>query len=82
MKPLQGKIALMAGSSRGAGKGVALALGDAGATVYVAARTSRSGPKPADEVPGTLWVADLAKEYGFTDVDGRVIPLYDPTAPP
>jgi len=26
--------------------------------------------------------ADLAKEYGFTDVDGRVIPLYDPTAPP
>jgi NAD(P)-dependent dehydrogenase (short-subunit alcohol dehydrogenase family) len=28
-----------------------------------------------------LWVADLAKEYGFTDVDGRYIPLFDPKAP-
>jgi NAD(P)-dependent dehydrogenase (short-subunit alcohol dehydrogenase family) len=29
-----------------------------------------------------LWAAELAKEYGFTDVDGRVIPLFDPNAPP
>ena len=29
-----------------------------------------------------LWVADLAQEYGFTDVDGRQIPLFDPNAPP
>lgn len=28
-----------------------------------------------------LWVADLAREYGFTDVDGRYIPRFDPTAP-
>jgi NAD(P)-dependent dehydrogenase (short-subunit alcohol dehydrogenase family) len=54
MKPLQGKIAVVAGSSRGAGRGIALALGDAGATVYVAARTSRDGPKPADGAPGTV----------------------------
>ncbi len=50
----------MAGASRGAGRGIALALGDAGATVYVAARTSRGGPKPADNVPGT--VEDTAEE--------------------
>jgi hypothetical protein len=28
-----------------------------------------------------LWVADLAREYGFTDVDGRLIPRFDPKAP-
>jgi NAD(P)-dependent dehydrogenase (short-subunit alcohol dehydrogenase family) len=28
-----------------------------------------------------LWAADLATEYGFTDVDGRVIPVFDPKAP-
>jgi NAD(P)-dependent dehydrogenase (short-subunit alcohol dehydrogenase family) len=28
-----------------------------------------------------LWVADLAKEYGFTDTDGRYIPRFDPKAP-
>jgi len=54
MKPLKGKIAIAAGSSRGAGRGIALVLGEAGATVYVAARTSRHGPKPADNVPGTV----------------------------
>ena len=60
MKPLLGKIAVVAGASRGAGRGIAVALGEAGATVYVAARTSRSGPKPADGVPGT--VEDTAEE--------------------
>ncbi len=29
-----------------------------------------------------LWVAELAQEYGFTDVNGRAIPLFDPNAPP
>lgn len=28
-----------------------------------------------------LWVADLAAEYGFTDIDGRRIPIFDPKAP-
>jgi len=60
MKSLSGKIALVAGASRGAGRGIACALGDTGATVYVAARTSRNGPKPADGAPGTL--EDTAEE--------------------
>jgi NAD(P)-dependent dehydrogenase (short-subunit alcohol dehydrogenase family) len=58
MKSLEGKIALVAGSSRGAGRGIALALGDSGATVYAAARTSRAvpefAPQPADNAPGTI----------------------------
>ena len=28
-----------------------------------------------------LWAYDLAKEYGFTDIDGRLIPRFDPKAP-
>jgi NAD(P)-dependent dehydrogenase (short-subunit alcohol dehydrogenase family) len=54
MKPLEGKVALVAGASRGAGRGIALALGEAGATVYVAARTVRGGPRPLDGATGTI----------------------------
>jgi NAD(P)-dependent dehydrogenase (short-subunit alcohol dehydrogenase family) len=53
-KPLDGKVAVVAGSRRGAGRGIALALGDAGATVYVAARTSRTGLPPSDGAAGTI----------------------------
>jgi len=42
---LHGKIALVAGATRGAGRGIAIALGEAGATVYCTGRSSRrSGP--------------------------------------
>src|ERR1700733_14366059 len=40
-KTLQGKIALVAGATRGAGRGIAIALGEAGATVYCTGRSSR-----------------------------------------
>ena len=39
MKPLQGKIAVVTGASRGAGRGIAFQLGSAGATVYVTGRS-------------------------------------------
>lgn len=42
MTSLRGKIALVAGATRGAGRGIAVALGEAGATVYVTGRTTRS----------------------------------------
>ena len=38
---LQGKIALVAGATRGTGRGIAVALGEAGATVYCTGRSSR-----------------------------------------
>ena len=41
-KPLTGKVALVAGATRGAGRGIAVQLGAAGATVYVTGRTTRS----------------------------------------
>lgn len=39
--PLEGKVALVAGATRGAGRGTAIALGEAGATVYCTGRTTR-----------------------------------------
>jgi len=39
---LQGKIALVAGATRGVGRGTALALGEAGATVYCTGRSTRA----------------------------------------
>ena len=38
---LAGKVALVAGATRGAGRGIAIELGAAGATVYVTGRTTR-----------------------------------------
>jgi len=45
-KSLQSKIALVAGATRGAGRGIAIALGEAGATVYCTGRSSRRGGSP------------------------------------
>jgi len=42
MRPLAGKIVLVAGATRGAGRGIAVQLGAAGATVYVTGRSTRS----------------------------------------
>jgi NAD(P)-dependent dehydrogenase (short-subunit alcohol dehydrogenase family) len=39
---LEGKVALVAGATRGAGRGIAIELGAAGATVYVTGRTTRT----------------------------------------
>lgn len=41
--PLEGKVALVAGATRGAGRGIAAALGEAGATVICTGRSSSSG---------------------------------------
>ncbi|RWQ33886.1 MAG: short-chain dehydrogenase, partial [Mesorhizobium sp.] len=41
---LRGKVALVAGATRGAGRGIAVELGAAGATVYVTGRSTRGHP--------------------------------------
>jgi NAD(P)-dependent dehydrogenase (short-subunit alcohol dehydrogenase family) len=43
-QPLAGRVALVAGATRGAGRGIACMLGEAGATVYCTGRTTREHP--------------------------------------
>jgi NAD(P)-dependent dehydrogenase (short-subunit alcohol dehydrogenase family) len=69
---LTDRVAVVAGASRGAGKGIALALGDAGATVYVAGRTSVHGAPPADGAPGT--VEQTAEEVSARGGRGIAVP--------
>lgn len=53
-RPLSGRVAVVAGASRGAGRGIAVVLGEAGATVYVAGRTVRDGERPIDGALGNI----------------------------
>ena len=46
MHSLHGRVALVTGASRGVGKGIALGLGEAGATVYLTGRTVQPGGSP------------------------------------
>jgi NAD(P)-dependent dehydrogenase (short-subunit alcohol dehydrogenase family) len=56
IQSLKGKIGLVTGASRGGGRGIALALGDAGATVYVTGR-SVAGHSTRPDLPGTTVTA-------------------------
>jgi NAD(P)-dependent dehydrogenase (short-subunit alcohol dehydrogenase family) len=44
MRPLDGKVAVVAGATRGAGRAIACTLGEAGATVYCTGRSVRGKP--------------------------------------
>ncbi|MFD5880545.1 SDR family oxidoreductase [Streptomyces yangpuensis] len=52
-RPLAGKVALVAGGTRGGGRGIAVELGSAGATVYVTGRSSGAGRSDLDR-PETI----------------------------
>jgi NAD(P)-dependent dehydrogenase (short-subunit alcohol dehydrogenase family) len=53
MADLTGQVALVTGASRGVGRGIALGLGEAGATVYLTGRTVEEG-RAAVALPGTI----------------------------
>ncbi|MDT9700991.1 SDR family oxidoreductase [Streptomyces sp. P17] len=63
-QPLKGKVALVAGASRGAGRGIAVELGAAGATVYVTGRTTREQRSEYDRPETVEDTADLVTEAG------------------
>jgi len=48
MKPLEGTVAVVAGATRGAGRGIARMLGEAGAAVYGTGRSSRTKPNTSE----------------------------------
>jgi NAD(P)-dependent dehydrogenase (short-subunit alcohol dehydrogenase family) len=59
MGSLSGRVAVVTGASRGMGKGIALALGSEGATVYVTGRTVDAG---SCALPGTVGETALEVE--------------------
>jgi NAD(P)-dependent dehydrogenase (short-subunit alcohol dehydrogenase family) len=63
-RPLDGKVALVAGATRGAGRGTALALGEAGATVYCTGRTTRERRSEYDRPETIEETADLVTAAG------------------
>ncbi|MER6664047.1 SDR family oxidoreductase [Amycolatopsis japonica] len=67
-KPLAGKIALVAGATRGAGRGIAVQLGAAGATVYVTGRSTgsrRSEMNRPETIEETAALVDEAGGHGI-----------------
>jgi NAD(P)-dependent dehydrogenase (short-subunit alcohol dehydrogenase family) len=67
---LEGKVALVAGATRGAGRGIAVELGAAGATVYVTGRSTRERRSEMDRPETIEETAELVTAAG-----GRGIPV-------
>ncbi|MFF9165400.1 MULTISPECIES: SDR family oxidoreductase [unclassified Streptomyces] len=67
-RPLDGKVALVAGATRGAGRGIAVELGAAGATVYVTGRSTRARRSEYDRPETIEDTADLVTAAGGTGI--------------
>ncbi|HYF96064.1 MAG TPA: SDR family NAD(P)-dependent oxidoreductase [Symbiobacteriaceae bacterium] len=70
-KVLAGKVALVTGASRGAGRGIATALGEAGATVYVTGRSAAGGPNPRNRSETIDQTAELVTARGGVGIPVR-----------
>ncbi|HEV7902882.1 MAG TPA: SDR family oxidoreductase [Pyrinomonadaceae bacterium] len=75
-KPLEGKVAIVSGATRGAGRGIACMLGEAGAIVYCTGR-SVSGEPPAQGVHAGRTetieeTAEMVTNHGGTGIYARV----------
>jgi NAD(P)-dependent dehydrogenase (short-subunit alcohol dehydrogenase family) len=62
--PLSGNVALVAGATRGAGRGIAVALGEAGATVYATGRSTRQRRSEVDRPETIEETAELVTAAG------------------
>src|SRR5437667_4988507 len=72
MAPLTGRVALVAGATRGAGRGIARALGEAGATVYCTGRSLRGSPSPYKRPETVEETAEMIIAAGGSAVALRV----------
>src|SRR2546430_10772671 len=70
--PLTGRVALVAGATRGAGRGIARALAEAGATVYCTGRSVTGKPSPYGRPETINETATLVKAAGGTAIAVRV----------
>jgi NAD(P)-dependent dehydrogenase (short-subunit alcohol dehydrogenase family) len=68
---LTGQVALVTGASRGAGRGIALVLGEEGATVYVTGRSVRGGPTTEDRPETIDETAELVSTRGGVGIPMR-----------
>jgi NAD(P)-dependent dehydrogenase (short-subunit alcohol dehydrogenase family) len=72
MKPLTGKVAVVAGATRGAGRGIATELGAAGATVYCTGRSTRTQPSDMNRPETIEDTAERVSNAGGVGVAVRV----------
>lgn len=71
-KPLSGRVAVVAGATRGAGRGIARALGEAGAVVYCTGRSVRGEPSPYARPETIEETAEMIVAAGGTAIAIRV----------
>jgi NAD(P)-dependent dehydrogenase (short-subunit alcohol dehydrogenase family) len=71
-KPLAGKVAVVAGATRGAGRGIARALGEAGAIVYCTGRSVTGNPSPYQRPETINETAEMIVASGGTAIPVRV----------
>src|SRR5438876_11992792 len=71
-RPLAGAIAVVAGATRGAGRGIARALGEAGAAVYCTGRSTRDNPSPYKRPETIEQTAEMIATAGGRAVAIRV----------
>ncbi|MFJ8583426.1 SDR family oxidoreductase [Streptomyces sp. NPDC093595] len=78
LKPLTGKIALVAGATRGAGRAIAVELGAAGATVYATGRTTRTRVsevgRPSETIEETAELVTAAGGRGIAVPADHLVP--------
>lgn len=70
-RDLHGRICLVAGATRGAGRGIATALGERGATVYCTGRSTRGAPSPMARPETIEETAELVTAAGGVGIPVR-----------